>query len=158
VQGRVRVPQADSQAAAALPAEPAHTTRPDEGRRWRIELPAGMQLLNSNDRPHWSARARITKNLRWTTFYAARRKKIPPMQRVHVLAEYEPPDRRRRDPGNLYPSIKACVDGLVDAKVCPDDDASHLVGPDMRLSEDTFPLGRLVLVITELLNPSENPS
>ena len=31
------------------------------------------------------------------------------------------------------PTLKALVDGLVDAGLLPDDDARHLQGPDMRL-------------------------
>ena len=38
----------------------------------------------------------------------------------------------RYDPGNLAPTAKAAVDGIVDANILPDDDAEHLEGPDMR--------------------------
>src|SRR6185437_12739208 len=94
---------------------------------------------------------RLTKDLRETAGWAARVAKVPPLQRAHVRAEYQPPDNRRRDPANFYPSFKACIDGLVDVKVLPDDDAAHLDGPDMRLGELFPPHGRLVLVITELV-------
>lgn len=114
-------------------------------------MPAGMELLNSNDRDsHWGRRKKVTEALREAAGWKARQLRIPPLQRAHILAEYQPPDRRRRDPANLYPSVKACVDGIcLDAKVLADDDAEHLDGPDMRLG-DVFPLGRLVLVLTEL--------
>jgi crossover junction endodeoxyribonuclease RusA len=121
----------------------------DTPRTWRIEFPAGMELLNANDRTHWSAKAPVTKALRWAAFCLARSGLVPQLDRAHVEAVYEPPDRRRRDPANLYPSIKACVDGLVDARVLPDDDAAHLVGPDMRLG-DVRPGGRIVLIVTDL--------
>ena len=39
----------------------------------------------------------------------------------------------RRDLHNYMPTLKALVDGLVDAGLLPDDDARHLQGPDMRL-------------------------
>jgi crossover junction endodeoxyribonuclease RusA len=126
----------------------------DTPRSWRIEMPAGMELLNSNHRGHWSRRQRLTKDLRWAACCLARSALVPQLERAHVEAVYEPPDRRRRDPANLYPSIKACVDGLVDARVLPDDDAAHLVGPDMRLSTTPHPRGRLVLIITELPTPA----
>ena len=80
---------------------------------------------------------------------AARAARVPRLERAHVLAEYQPPDGRRRDPANWYPSFKACIDGLIDAGVLPDDDAAHLDGPDMRLGEP-YPKGRLVLTVTEL--------
>ena len=123
---------------------------PDGSRTFTITLPAGMELLNANDRDiHWARRKRITRELRQTTGWKARIQHIPAMQRAYVLGVYEPPDRRRRDPANLYPSFKACVDGLVDAGVLPDDDAAHLDGPDMRLGE-VCRQGRLVLHLTEV--------
>jgi hypothetical protein len=115
-----------------------------------IEMPQGMALLNSNDRHSWRLKARLTKDLRETAGWAARIMRIPPLERAHILAEYRPPDRRRRDPANLYPSFKACIDGLIDVKVLPDDDALHLDGPDMRLGEMFPPHGRLVMTITEV--------
>ena len=117
-------------------------------RAWTVPLPPGLELLNANDRDsHWARRKRITGALRETTGWLARTQHIPPLARAHILAVYEPPDRRRRDPANLYPSIKACVDGLVDAGVLPDDDAVHLDGPDMRLG-DVHTQGRIVLHLT----------
>jgi crossover junction endodeoxyribonuclease RusA len=118
-------------------------------RTWVIELPAGIELLNANQRHSWRYKARVTAELRRTAGWAARAARVPRLERAHVLAEYQPPDGRRRDPANWYPSFKACIDGLIDAGVLPDDDAAHLDGPDMRLGEP-YPKGRLVLTVTEL--------
>jgi crossover junction endodeoxyribonuclease RusA len=119
-------------------------------RSWTVELPPGMDLLNSNDRDgHWARRKRITEALRAAAGWAARQQKIPPLERAAIVAVYEPPDRRRRDPQNWQPSFKACVDGLVDARVLPDDDSRHLDGPDPRLGE-VCKGGRIVLHITEV--------
>ena len=41
----------------------------------------------------------------------------------------------RWDVGNLYPTAKAIVDGLVDAGVIPDDSNEWVTGPDMRAGE-----------------------
>ena len=119
------------------------------GRRWVLEFPAGQELLNSNHHAHWRRRQRLTKELRELAGWLARIHHVPGLGRAHILAEYQPPDRRRRDPANLYPSWKAAIDGLVDTGVFPDDDALHLDGPDMRLGP-VHPRGRLVLTITEL--------
>lgn len=43
----------------------------------------------------------------------------------------------RYDPNNLYPTIKACLDGIVDAGIIPDDDHKHVIGPDMRHGDKT---------------------
>ena len=118
-------------------------------RQWTITLPAGTRLLSANGREHWAQRAAVTASLRHAAGWLARAQHIPRLDRAHVLAVYEPPDRRRRDPANLYPSVKACVDGLTDAGAWVDDDAEHVAGPDMRLG-DVCPGGRLILTITEL--------
>jgi hypothetical protein len=119
-----------------------------------------MELLNANDRDgHWARRKRVTGNLRTTAGWLARHQGIPSLRRAHVVAVYEPPDRRRRDPGNLYPSFKACIDGLIDAGVLPDDDAKHLDGPDPRIG-DVCKGGRIVLHVTKLAalaGPEERP-
>ena len=119
------------------------------GRSWRVELPSGMDLLNANQRMHWRKRSPRTKAIREAAALIARQEKIPTLARAHIVGEFRPPDRRRRDVANLYPSFKAAIDGLVDAAVLPDDDDTHLVGPDMRLGE-LVAGGQLVLHITEL--------
>ena len=117
-------------------------------RQWTITLPPGLPLLNANDRDgHWARRKRLAAALRETTGWLARVQRIPRLGHVHIAAVYEPPDRRRRDPANWQPSFKACVDGLVDAGVVADDDASHVTGPDPRLGP-VCRGGRIVLVIT----------
>jgi Holliday junction resolvase RusA-like endonuclease len=116
---------------------------------WTVELPAGLPLLNANLRQHHMAKARLTKTLREAAAVCARRDKIPHFKRVHIIAEYRPNDRRRRDVHNLFPSAKAAIDGLVDAGVLTDDADEYLIGPDMRLGR-VEPRGRLVLHITEL--------
>jgi len=124
-------------------------TAPPEPRSWTVEMPAGMELLNANDRGHWRRRQRLTYELRTAACWLARQQRIPQLERAHILGVYQPPDKRKRDPANYYPSFKACVDGIcVDAGVLADDDAKHLDGPDMRLGEP-YPRGRIVLHITE---------
>lgn len=119
------------------------------GRTWTVELPAGLTLLNANQRLHWSRKAELTRNIRAAAYVCTRHVKVPRLRRISVVAEYRPPDRRRRDVHNLYPSAKAAVDGLIDAGVLPDDSDRYLVGPDMRAGE-VAPRGRLVLHVTEL--------
>jgi len=119
-------------------------------RAWRIEMPAGAELLNSNDRDgHWGRRKRVTGELRQAAGWLAKAQRIPRLERAHILAILQPPDNRKRDPGNWYPSYKACIDGMVDAGILPDDYAKYLDGPDPRLG-DVFPRGRIVFIITEV--------
>lgn len=110
------------------------------------------QVLTSNQRVHWRERARKTRYLRGVAEDMARARRVPGARRVHVAAEVAWPNRRRRDVHNLMPTLKALVDGLVDAGVIPDDSDAHLVGPDCRVrSRLSMPRGLLAVPVVEIV-------
>lgn len=127
-----------------------------------VEVPAA-EWLTSNGRYHWASRARRTRKLRTRAALAARaaRPRIPPMVRARITVHVHGRTRARTDPANAYPTIKAVVDGLVDAGVLPDDDAAHLDGPDMRLGDPDprLPTGhhRLTVDITDTTGDKGRP-
>lgn len=99
---------------------------------YRVEIPrVGKKWITANQRTHWRATAPMVKQ--WREVAAWRARKVPTLQRAHVVVEVRFSDKRRRDPGNWAPTAKAVVDGLVDAGVFPDDNYQHVIGPDMRL-------------------------
>lgn len=119
--------------------EPPTTTN-----HFTIHLPAGLELINSNQSQNPRRRARIAKALRAAAMEACMEHQPmrealtaanpgPVFQRAHIIGVLHPEDLRRRDPANWYPSFKAAVDGIVDAGVLEDDDHTRVVGPDMRL-------------------------
>ena len=60
--------------------------------------------------------------------------------RARIILTFRFPDRRRHDTPNLYNYVgKPIVDGLVNARILPDDDDLHLIGPDMRRDPDRGP-------------------
>ncbi|MGW5852129.1 hypothetical protein ACWFQ8_29990 [Streptomyces sp. NPDC055254] len=129
-------------------------------RLFTIHLPAGLALLNSNQRPHHAVKARMTAAIRSAAMAAcsedpAMRAALvaagdgPALQRAYILGVLHPPSRRRADPANWYPSFKAAVDGLVDARVLEDDDHTRVVGPDMRIGP-VVKGGRISLHIQEV--------
>ncbi|MDX2696043.1 hypothetical protein [Streptomyces ipomoeae] len=131
-----------------------------------ITLPAGLRLLNANQRLHHKRKAEYTGKIRAAATEAATEdtalmraladaKPGPLFQRAHILGILRPPSARRADPANWYPSFKAAVDGIVDAGLLEDDDHTRLVGPDMRLG-DKVKGGQLVLVV-RALGPGEDP-
>lgn len=146
---------------------PAATTAAGPSRPFVIALPAGLDLINANQRLHEKARARLTKKIRAAAMEAvaecpdlmdalAEAKPSPLFQRAHILGVLHPATAdRRRDPANWYPSFKAAVDGLVDAGLFDDDDHTRVVGPDMRLGR-VVKGGQLVLVVRGLA-PDEDP-
>lgn len=133
---------------------------PVAGPAYEVRLPVGLPLLSANGREHWRPKAAATRSIRDAAHLAAkgapalRRAMLaargePVMERAHVLAVLHPTARRRRDPANIYPAVKAALDGIVDAGVLADDDSTHVVGPDMRLGP-TVRGGQLVLWFSPL--------
>ena len=70
--------------------------------------------------------------------------------RVRIILTVRFNDKRRHDVGNLYPYVaKPIVDGLVDARLVPDDDDAHVIGPDLRRDPEKGP-HRITITIEDL--------
>lgn len=124
-------------------------------RSWTLPDLVGTRLT-SNQRPHWAARAKVTKEWRAIGHKRALEARIPRLGRARIDVQWLPPTRARHDPANAHPMIKALVDGIVSAGVLADDDSAHLDGPHVTLGPLT-PVGRhmrgtaaLRVTITEL--------
>ena len=84
------------------------------------DVPAHL-WATSNHRLHWREKARRVAALRQIATHRGRA--IPAVQPpVHVVAVIGYPTARRADPPNAEPTVKAIIDGLVTARVLPDDD------------------------------------
>jgi len=101
-----------------------------------IEAPCAF--INSNDRPHYHLKAKLTKAWREATAAeAARFASMNLRTPVRIVAHIHKPGNRRWDPNNLAPTSKACVDGIVDAGLIPDDSWREVIGPDHRRGNST---------------------
>lgn len=90
------------------------------------------KLLTANDKMHWAVRAKLTKQLRqWGYLLGREGEGVERLGLTHARVEMEfaYPDRRRRDRSNLAPTVKALMDGLIDAGLLPDDADRFLDGP-----------------------------
>jgi hypothetical protein len=100
--------------------------------------PAAM-LLSANDRRHWRTRSRLTRHWRGLAMVMCRsainRGELRRVDSARIDVWFSFPTNQRRDVGNLYPTVKACIDGFVDAGLMPDDDDSHLDGPFLHRGE-----------------------
>lgn len=84
--------------------------------------------LTANQRLHWSTRMRRTRMLR---AYAASEARIHGLAGKRlgpsiVTAVIGYPAATRADPANAAPTVKAIIDGFVDARVWDDDDDLHI--------------------------------
>jgi crossover junction endodeoxyribonuclease RusA len=140
--------RAQSPAGASLKAHgspPAGST----GRTFTIALPAGLKLPSLNDRGHWGQRYSRAEAIRKAAWAMALQAKVPLLGRVSIVAEYQPPDRRVRDPDNVAAAAKAAIDGLRVAGVLLNDDSRHVAEVTCTIGE-SCPKGRLVLRLTEV--------
>lgn len=101
---------------------------------FELYVPLGdKQWINANQRDHHYIRAGKTKTWREHTRDLALEAHTPfLLERVEINAYIYRARNGRYDPGNLYPTAKACVDGLVDAGLVVDDDYQHVDGPFLR--------------------------
>ena len=133
-----------------MPASPGRgRTQTPAGRTFTIALPAGLKLLSLNDRLHYGQRYRRSQDIKKAACVMALKAKVPRLERVSVVVEYQPRDRRERDADNISPSGKAALDGIVAAKVLADDSKTYVTGVRCIIGEP-YPLGRLVIHLTEV--------
>ncbi len=97
-----------------------------------LEPPAAF--INANDRMHHAPKAKLTAAWRKAACDAVNGQFIAAYftRPVHITVAIRFANNIRRDVGNLYPTAKAIVDGLVDAQLLTDDSDLHVIGPDMR--------------------------
>lgn len=90
---------------------------------WSLKLPFMLvaDIPSLNDRDHWARKAEKVKAWRLAASQLARAERIPHCDRIQIELHYVPATNQRRDPDNLVAALKPLADGLVDAKVVPDD-------------------------------------
>ena len=84
-------------------------------------------VINSNDRFHPQIKAKMTKRIRafayWQTL-ATKDKEAAAFNSSNpceVVVTVFAPTKSRLDPPNLYPTVKALIDGMTDAGIWTDD-------------------------------------
>jgi hypothetical protein len=92
-----------------------------------VSLELGPQRIHtSNHRLHRAEKMRRTRQIRTMALLLA--KPLRAMEKARITAVICPRDHRSTDAHNAQPSVKAAIDGVVDAGVLPDDNNRHLLG------------------------------
>lgn len=119
----------------------------DPPRHYRIVIDkTGKDWVQANHRVNYHAKARMVRNWRDITAWKTRNLDIH-IERAFVICELRFKTTRRRDPANWAPTAKAVIDALVDNGIFPDDDHSHLIGPDMRIGPPVINGGPEQLIV-----------
>lgn len=96
-------------------------------RSWTLDLPYPRPPLTLNQRLHWAAKAKITRQIIDDVMVLARAKPLPrDLGRVVITLHWQAKVHRRRDLDNVFPTLKAAIDGLRAYGLVPDDDALHV--------------------------------
>lgn len=115
-------------------------------------IPADL-WLSANQRMHWAPKSKRTAQLRNVGWAEALRQQVGTHGCTHVLAYIAYPRNGKADPANAAPTVKALIDGMVDAGVWPDDDSTHVLGPtylrDPKTGDGTYRV-RLKLIDQEV--------
>lgn len=118
-------------------------------------MPAPSGWISANDRRRSIAQAGKVAVWRGAAQSWAKKAKLPKgLDHVHITVTVRH-TAVKYDVGNLSPTTKACIDGLVDFGLIADDDNDHLTGPDLRRGEQWpkprfGPVGELTFTITEV--------
>lgn len=110
--------------------------------------------LSANDRRHWTDKAKRTRELRTLGKFRAEWEDVPLLGTTHVAAFIGYPRNSKADPSNAFPTVKALIDGMVDAGVWPDDDSTHVIGPTYLRGNKCDPSTHTVRLV---LTPQEVP-
>jgi len=95
---------------------------------YRLRMPWPRPPLSANDRLPRMARAKLVAQVRRDAGWVVKATRIPPCVRVTVGLVYVPSIRRKRDGGENYAdTLKAIIDGVVDAGVVPDDTPEYVI-------------------------------
>lgn len=102
----------------------------------QLVVPMAAEWISSNAREHWAPRNRKTRAWRSAAMIVARSSgasyDVPVDLEVVVSKRRE---SSRWDPHNLWPTAKACIDGIVDAGLLEDDDTKHIRSTSIRAGE-----------------------
>lgn len=116
-------------------------------RTWTLTHLDRPWTINIERNWHFHRRAAAVKEWRMAFWALANEAKVPRLDRiaVTVLPLYRN-HNGRPDVGAVAPAAKAAIDGLVDAKVIPDDNPDHLVS--LTFLQPVMGAQRCALVLT----------
>ena len=121
---------------------------------YMLVIPSPADWINANDRRNVYAEAALVKAWRQASAWQAKLARLPRIAEYPVTIEAIVHKARRGhwDAANLYPTIKACIDGLQvhpkhgGADVLADDDNTHVKALTITAGEHDG-RARLVLII-----------
>jgi len=120
-------------------------------RCWTLVIPGKLFTLNGERTMHYHKRAKLVKAWREAAFDAATEAEVPSLGAIEVVFIPLRKDRRHMaDTGGHFPVAKACIDGLVDAGVLPDDGPNFVRALEFRAPQVDGGDDRALIVVNEI--------
>lgn len=85
------------------------------------------EWVTANGRYHWAVKAKMTRALRARAKFLAKRDRLRVQVPTLLTVRVGYPTKARADMENAHPTVKALIDGLVDADALPDDSSQYIV-------------------------------
>lgn len=129
---------------------------------WERWLPLGQKTFlstNKQSASHWTTRSKNAKAWRQAASNDAKQQNNPlptGLDYATIDAWVYKTRAGRYDPANLYPCLKAIIDGYVDAGLTEDDNYKHIDGPHLHHGGFTKETPGILIRIT-WQNPNERP-
>lgn len=99
------------------------TPQPDA---YTVLLPWERPPIVQNDRMHHMVKAKAVAKAKAEARACIEEAQIPAIVGADVDLHYRVPDRRRRDADGPAPTLKVCLDAIVEAGILPDDSWIHV--------------------------------
>lgn len=115
-------------------------------------------VINSNDRNHHQVQGHMVSRIKKLATYETKAKKdknmlpFSPERPCNLIVTVYKPTNRRLDTPNLYPTVKALVDGMTEAKIWTDDNDDVIKSTKFQLGGLSGKKGyyRFVLTVEEV--------
>ncbi len=122
--------------------------RAERPRSWTLEWEQLPMPMNEYRTLHWTKRAAYDREWRGIFTVLARAARVPRLDAVNITVVQTCAHHSLPDVGAAYPTAKAAIDGLVDARVLTDD-TPEIVRFLGFMAPERSDKDRLVLVIDE---------
>jgi crossover junction endodeoxyribonuclease RusA len=119
-------------------------------RRWEISHDARPLPANAYRTLHFRQRADYDRVWRNAFGFLARRARVPHLDAAIVTVVQQCKHHSLPDVGACFQTAKAAIDGLVDARVLPDDDPAHLKFLGF-VAPTRGPVDRFTLIVEEYI-------
>jgi hypothetical protein len=117
---------------------------------YTVAIPGRVSTVNKLRTVHFHERALHDATWRTSACWEAVQAQVPKLDKVKITACPWLKGRRSQDVAACLPSVKAAIDGLVDAGVLPDDTPNHVLSLEFLPPALGAEVDELVLTLEEV--------